>query len=387
LRRDIEDENAFMLRLAMQLAKEHEVKVLCPYGVGLEQYEEFCSDIKVFRYRYMPFKLERIAYGSGIVSNIKKNRIYFLQVPFFILFQLVALRRIIRQFRIPLIHAHWIIPQGIVAVLYKKLFNRKIRILATIHGGDIWGFDGAIGTWLKKFVLNNIDALTVVSDAVKNEVEKLGYTKNVDVISMGVDTRRFSPEFRDESMRGRFNISGPFLLFVGVLNEVKGVEYLLRALPRVLRVFQDTKVLVIGDGTLKESLIKLTDELGISSNVIFLGRMPHAELPPYFASADIFVGPSLSEGFGLVFAEAMSSGSIVIASDLRAIRDIIDNNKTGFTVPPRDSELIAEKIIDVLSHIDSFGKMRVEARQHIVKSFDWEIVGMKYLKVAEVLSK
>ena len=74
-----------------------------------------------------------------IIPNLKKNKLLWIQVPFFILSEFLMMKKIIQKYKMETIHAHWIIPQGFIAVLYKKLFNPKLKIIITSHGGDIFG--------------------------------------------------------------------------------------------------------------------------------------------------------------------------------------------------------------------------------------------------------
>jgi glycosyltransferase involved in cell wall biosynthesis len=378
----------FVFELSRRLASYFDITVLAPHAKGAALDEEM-ENLIVHRYRYLPFSLGTLAYDGGIAPKLKKNRLNYFQVPFFVLFQFFSLVRLVLLKKIDVIHAHWIIPQGLTAVLCKLLRKRDIKVLATSHGGDILGFRGNLSSKIKKFVLNHVDCLTVVSHALREEAIKYGCSCPIHVSPMGVDTKTFNPGRCDDSIRKEYGIDGPFLLFVGRLAEKKGLEYLIRAMPQVLNEYSSAKLLVIGDGQLRQNLESLAAELNLGDSVIFAGSKPHDQLPKYFASADIFIGPSIvakggdSEGFGLVFAEAMSCGTPVIASDLPAIRDIVRDGETGFLVQQKDSAHIGERIVDVLKDNRILEMMNIAARKHIVKNFDWEIVTDNYAKLIE----
>jgi glycosyltransferase involved in cell wall biosynthesis len=368
----------FVYELSRRLTNDFEVFVLCPYANGSKEYEE-TDNMKIYRYKYLPFGMGTLAYDGGIVPKLNKNKLYYLQVPFFLLFQLLAIRRIIKKHRISIIHAHWLIPQGFLAVSYKKLFNKKIKILTTIHGTDIYGLNSL--SRMKQFVLQGVDALTVVSTAVKNEVEKLGYQKEIWAYPMGINTAHFHPDMKDVHVKEKYEVQGDLLLFVGRLVEQKGIRYLLEAMPAVLNKFPSSKLMIIGDGMLKDKLIQIAKDLKIENSVIFTGPLPHADLAAYYATADVFIGPSLSEGFGLVFAEAMSCGIPVIATDLPAISDIVKDNETGCIVKQRNSDQISDKIIQLLSNRDKLNAMKMKARDYVVQNFDWEMVAARYAEL------
>lgn len=378
----------FVLDLSkrLQTSGKFECIILAPHSKGSTT-NETMEGIKIRRYRYMyPYSLEKIS-GEGIVLKLTKNKFYYFLIPFFLLFQLLAIRKIVKKNRIDIIHAHWAIPQGFIAILYKKVFNKKIKIFATIHGTDIFGLNHKIGIWMKKFVLQNIDKLTVVSNAIKDEVLKIGYHKEVYVYSMGVDTIFFHPSKKEHQIKEKYNIKGDLLLFVGRFAANKGAKYLLKSLPAVLNEFPLIKLILVGSGILEDELVRLAKELNIENNVFFVGPIVHTKLPSYFASADLFIGPSIvtkdgaSEGFGLVFAEAMSCGSVVVATDLPAIADIIKDNETGFIVKQKNAQELSEKIIYLLKNKENLKRIRLEARKHIVQNYDWEIVANKYTKL------
>jgi len=381
----------FIYQLVNHLAEDFEVSVLAPYAKDAKTFEKF-DNIKVFRYKYWTFGIDGLSYDGGITSKLERNKFYYLQIPFFLLFQLLSLIKIIKKEKIDIIHAHWIIPQGFIAVLYKKIFNKNIKILLTSHGADAFTFDNIIGNFIKKFTLQHIDGLTVVSNAIKDKVKEIGYNKEIGVYPMGVDTDLFNPGKKDLTIRENLNIPGDFLLFVGRLSEKKGLKYLLEAMLDVVKEFPLISLVIIGDGPLKSDLTEVTKKSGITANVIFLGPLPHEKLPSFFATADIFIGPSItarsgdSEGFGLVFAEAMSSGTIVLASDVSAIKDIVKDNETGFIVKQKNSRELSEKILYLLKNKNKLDQVRLKARDYIVENFDWKVVRKNYLNCLKSLA-
>jgi glycosyltransferase involved in cell wall biosynthesis len=291
------------------------------------------------------------------------------------------------------IHAHWIIPQGFIAVIYKRLINNKVKIIVTSHGGDIFSFDNFFGNIIKKFVLKHTDEVTAVSNAIKNKIHTIGYKKEISVFPMGIDTNKFNPNKFNQSIKKQLNIENYFLLFVGRIVEKKGLVFLIKAMPQILQSFPKVKLVVIGDGPEKDSLFKLCNKLNILENVIFLGAIPHNKLPSYYATADIFIGPSViaksgdREGFGLVFAEAMSSETVVIATNLPAIQDIVNKN-TGFIVEQKNPHAIATTVVNILKNKSRLEKMKKNGRMHIVSNYDISIVNNNYKKLIEkVFSK
>ncbi|MFQ5851579.1 MAG: glycosyltransferase family 4 protein [Candidatus Binatia bacterium] len=379
-------EPRFVYDLAKRLANDFAVLVLCPYIQGSHQYEQI-DHLKVYRYKYLPCGFERLAYDGGIMPKLSTHKSLYLQVPFFLLFQLLAIRRIVKAQNISCIHAHWIIPQGFTAVLYKQLFNKQINVLLTVHGTDIFGLTGKVATWVKKFVFRNSDQIAAVSNSIKNEMRRLGCQKEIYVYPMGVDTTMFHPNQNNHQMRRQLDIQGPFVLFVGRLAENKGLRYLMKAMPAVLAEYPGCKLVIIGSGVLKDQLIDLSKELTIENNVVFLGSVPHETLPTYFATADLVVAPSIaenrggSEGFSLVCAEAMSCGTTVVTTDVSGIAENLKANGIGFIVKQKNSEEISKMIIQLLNDRDMLGETERRSREYVTRHLDWSVIGNKYAEL------
>src|SRR5262249_33102175 len=143
---------------------------------------------------------------------------------------------------------------------------------------------------------------------------------------------------------------GEMILFVGRLVEKKGVEYLLNAMPSVIRAYPRAVLVIIGEGTQRPELEELARKLGIQPWVRFLGRIPNDELPKYYAAADVFVGPSVidkfgdTEGLGIVFLEAAACQVAIIGTSVGGISDVLINEVTGTQIDPSDSDQLAREL-------------------------------------------
>ena len=375
----------FVYELSRRLARHFDITVLTPNYPGALASEKMAG-LQVHRFRYFFKKLELLAGSEGILPTLKKKPLFNLLVPFFLLGELRALLKLTRKTKPDIIHAHWILPQGFIAALAKKITG--VPYVVTTHGGDIYGMQGRLTTALKKHALHNAAHVTVVSKDIRQIIkQKFGEDILTEVISMGVDSQLFHPEKKAPALREKHKISGPFLLFVGRLTEKKGARYLVEAMPAVLKNFPESKLLIIGTGELHQELILLSESLGLQDSVIFTGAIPNNELPEYFATADIFIGPSIqaaggdTEGFGLTFVEAAMSGCIVVASDVGGISDIIENGKTGYLVREKDPAAIADALCTILKQTDILSDIRTAARQKMISQFDWQVIADQYAKV------
>ena len=377
---------AFVYELSKKLANDLNIIICAPHSRGAKKYEEK-DNMQIHRYQYFFKDFQKICDGP-ILPNLKKNPFLFYQIPLLLIFQFFAIRKLIKNQKVDKIHAYWIIPQGFVAGLIKKVYGTPYII--TSLGGDIFGAKNWFFRQFKKFALRNADAITALSNAIKDEIHRIANPKpEVNIIPLGVDPSLFTPKKYDNTIRKRYNIDGPFLLFVGRLTEKKGVKYLIQAIPSIIEKEPRAKLLLVGDGEEREYLEKLTKELKVEDNVVFCGWVNNKDLPVYYATADIFIGPSIvansgdTEGLGLVFVEAMTCGTLTIASDVPAIRDVVIDNKTGHIVKQRSSKEIARKIIEVLQNKKSYNKISEEGRRYAIRKFSWEIIISEYKKVLE----
>lgn len=369
----------FVYELSKRLTDEFNVYVVAPYSYGSKK-EENLSEIQVHRFKYWFDKKNNVADGA-ILPNLKKNKLFWFQIPFLLISEFFKIIKVIIKEDIDLIHAHWTIPHGFIAYVMKILFG--INYVTTSHGGDIFGLEKL--NFLKKIVVQNSIKTTVVSNAIKNKFLEIGVDEdNIEVIPMGTDLTRFSPEKKDKLLEEKY---GSYILFVGRLSEKKGINYLIKAMPEILKEFPEIKLLIIGDGEEKDNLVKLTESLNLEGNVIFTGAIPNENLPKYYATADIFIGPSViskggdREGFGLVFVESLASGCITVSSDLDAIKDIIIEGKTGYMVKQKNHNDIFEKVKYILNNKKEAQKTAKKGREYVLKKYGWKNITKKYKKV------
>ncbi len=377
-------EPPFVYELSRRLARHFTVHVLAPHAPGAEDIEEM-DGIRVFRFRYFWGDGEKLAYEGGILPSLKQHPWRFLLVPFFLLGELAALYRLLKSGCYEAIHAHWLLPQGFVAILSRMCSGSRCPILCTSHGGDLFALKGSLFRILKRFVLSRIQGLTVVSRVMKVEVLRLSSRDLItDVIPMGVDLESTFIPPSDAATR----IPGQ-LLFVGRLVEKKGLIYLLRAMPAILQVHPEARLLIAGSGPEEQNLRKEAERLNLDSSVTFLGSVGNQDLPALYQASEIVAFPSIvaadgdQEGFGLVQVEALGCECGVVATDLPAIRDIVADGKTGLIVPQKDESALAEKIIYLLDSPDIRTELGRRGRAFVRERYDWDIISERYKGMIE----
>ncbi|CUX34397.1 glycosyltransferase family 4 protein [Clostridium sp. C105KSO13] len=364
-------EPRFVLDISKALLAYYDVTVLVPACPNAKD-EEVLEGVRVIRYHYFPIhKWETLCYPGAIVPRIREKEIRGLLVPFLFLGLWLKLKKICKDY--DKVHAHWIIPQGIV----QSFFDKKYVI--TGHGGDVTSLNKGIIKRLKVKCLKRADKITVVSKALAEEVKKLYPEAKTEIISMGCDTSKFGKKYYQENY---FNQNRKkVILFVGRLAEKKGVTYLIDAMKYV-----DGKLVIVGDGPLKDSLVAQAESYG--DKIEFWGSKTHEELKNIYASADIFVAPSVTtedgdkEGLGLVLLEAMASGLPVVGSNSGGIPEIVENGYNGFLVAERDVQDLSGKINVLLNSEkiqDKFSKNGLK----VVSNRDYSKIAEKYYRLME----
>lgn len=367
----------------------HEVTVLVPHAPGAKIQEKM-GKLNVFRFRYLwPESLEKVCYNGGALDNLKNSWIAKFGLPFLLVSQLFNIYRLVKNNKFDLIHSHWLIPQGFFAAVIKKMFN--IPLVVTAHAGDIFTVRSPILRQTVKFVLSNCDACTVVSNGTRIAVENVYQPKKLELIPMGVDLTSFSPTNKDFSIKKNLGLieSDPMVLAIGRFAEKKGFKYLLKALPSVVQEFPNLKLVIVGFGPEEERLKQLTRELNLEPNVVFLGKIPNQELPKYYASADVFVCPSIidsrgdTEGLPVVLMESLASKCPVVASDVGGISDAIINDETGFLIEEKRPDILADKILTLLKDYELRDKLTTYGQIYAHEKFSWDGVSKRFLKIFE----
>ena len=375
-------EPGFVHELAKRLTTQFEVRVLCPHA-PMAAAQEVLEGVKVVRYRYAPSRFETLVNDGGIVTNLKRQPWKWLLVPFFILGLFWRTWREIRHWQPEVIHAHWLLPQGLVVALLSLLDRRTPPFLVTSHGADLFALRARPLTALKRFVVRRTAAFTVVSQAMKDELAHIGAPLHkVSVQSMGVDlTHRFTPT--PELRR-----SCDEILFVGRLVEKKGLRYLLAAMPEVIARHPSAFLTVVGFGPEEEERRAQATALGITDKVHFLGPRSQAELPDLYRCAAVFVAPFVQagsgdqEGLGLVLVEALGCGCPVVLSDLPASRDVVGGIKAAIPIPPEQlTDRLGQAIMSVLADRPRYTLEAIKAVPQLKKQFDWEEVTAGYARL------
>jgi N-acetyl-alpha-D-glucosaminyl L-malate synthase BshA len=302
--------------------------------------------------------IEGIPVFTAPTLNIKGFRGFIFSIS-----ATFKLLRMIRKYEIDLIHAHYVMPPGLIAVICSMISGTKTAI--TIHGSDIFVLAGKpLLRSMIKFILKKSDYVFVVSDSLKDNVLKLGVEGIENKLSItynAVDVEKFRPDqtstFKEEM---KIDPQKPVVLFVGNLVWQKGVEYLIRAKEFLS---EDAEIIIVGYGPMSEELKAIVEFENIEG-ITFTGARTDVE--KIMPAADVFVLPSLSEGRPTVLLEAMASGKPVVATNVGGIPEIV-NDKIGILINPEDPVGLAEAVDKILQDRKLQEKMSKAAREQAMK--------------------
>lgn len=254
-------------------------------------------------------------------------------------------------------------------VIANKLLSAgllKGKLNTVFHGYEISEYDN-VAFWKDEYVeLSKNSHLLPISNFWKNRLENWGApTKSISVLRMGVDTDKFA--FND-----RLIVKPVKIVSVARATEKKGLEYAIRAMAELN---DDYHLSIIGGGALENHLIALSEELDVTSRVTFYGAKPPNFVKSTLEESDIFLLPSVTdtmgdmEGVPVALMEAMASGLIVISTFHSGIPELIDNERSGFLVPERDSTALSAAISKA-SSFDNLSNLRREARKKVESEFN-----------------
>ncbi len=255
--------------------------------------------------------------------------------------------RIVRRERCELIHAHFVVPAGLMAVLVGWLTRKPVIVQA--HGSDVTKYAGmnSMLSRLTAFTVRHADHIIAVSEPLRDMlVTQFAMPGDkITVRSCGVDMNRFRPIPQFEA-RQKLQLpqDARILLFVGALTDYKGGGDLITAVSQLAQQGEKFQLLMVGEGPLRQQFIHQVNEDGLADQVQFVGSKPNEEMPLWFNAADIFVLPSWREGTPVSLMEALSCERPAVVSRAGGMAQVIQDGENGFLVEIANPAQLAEKL-------------------------------------------
>lgn len=273
------------------------------------------------------------------------------------------------------IHVHSALYGGLVGIEIKKLYG--IPFVITEHSSSVLqGELRAHDLPILKSVYSGADCIISVGEALKKSINKY-VGKNVKVIPNIVDISRFS--INKEGNEGGFN-------FISIchLKENKNVNLTIMAFSEVVKIHEDSRLIIVGDGPEKQKLIDLSTKLNISNNIEFTGAINRENLNYYINKANAFVLPSKYETFGIAYIEALACGVPIITSKCGGPEDFF-SEKIGYMVSLKEESSLKRAMINIIENINKFEPEYL--REYVKERFSKEVVSKRIVEVySEALS-
>lgn len=297
--------------------------------------------------------------------SLRDLRIPIVSYGVNLLLNLAQVKKLLREIRPDLIHAHYIMSWGFLALL--SGFHPFVL--------TVWGSDVLIDPQrypilkpLMKNALRRADLITCDAQHMMETMIRLGAREEkISTINFGVDMLKFAPGPRNDIIKSRLRIAGhPTVVSLRSLRPIYDVETLIRAIPLVAHKVPEARFVIAGDGEQRAYLEKLARSQGVLESVRFVGWIPSSELPEYLNSADVYVSTALSDaGLAGSTAEAMACGLPVIVTEFGDNGRWVEDGVNGFLVPPQNSKALASKIVHLLLNTGDRMKFGAANRQII----------------------
>jgi len=334
-------------------------------------------DMITLRFNKKWSKFERI--GNVNVYRINTSKIFFPLTSF------LKARKLNKENKYDIIWSIMANRAGFAALFF-KIFHPKIKFLLTLQEGDSLDYPkkqiGIFWILLKPLfiaIFSRADFIQVISKYLGNWARKMGAKKSVEVVPNGVDVDKFKTQISNlkiEELKRKMRIESDdkVLITTSRLVEKNAIGDIIEALKYLPN---NIKFLILGKGPLEEKLKFKVLNFKFQDRVMFLGHVESQEIPNYLAISDIFVRPSLSEGLGSSFLEAMAAGIPVIGTNIGGIPDFLHDGETGLFCETRNPKNIAEKVKILLENNALRQKIIANAKDLIIKNYDWNLIAEK----------
>lgn len=261
--------------------------------------------------------------------------------------------------RFDIIHSHTLFPDGFAGYIFSRL--TKIPFVVTIHGSDLMFINKRpVDKFLVNFYLKKSKKIIVVNERMKNILEKEFNFQNAIVIRNGIKNMF---EMTDRSKN---------LLFVGRLTDVKDPLILIDIFNEFLKIRKDFKLKIVGDGPLREQVLKKIDEYKIKDHIDFEGFVERFKMREIYKKGFLTLITSKSEGFPTIIFESFSSGIPIVSFDIGGVKEIVKDYKTGFIVEKREKKEFVKKLVEAVEY-----NWDREYLRSLSSNFTWEKIAQE----------
>lgn len=351
-------------------ARGHRITVFAPAYKGCK--EHTIDGIRVVRFRYAPERWEDLTHGSGAPNKVTSLHKKLLVLPYIVMGCLHGIM-LARQERFDILHAHWPFPHGFMSIAMRLAIGSPC--ILTCHGAELAlarksnGIRKALSQILKSRALlccNSSHTQDQIFRIARRKAMIFPYGTSIETTeATGYSEKPFHSPVR--------------LLNCGRLIERKGIDYLLKALPEMLKI-RPVHLDITGEGVCKELWMQQAKALGLEQHVTFHGFVDDATLAQLYRACDIYVHPAIidsrgdTEGLGVVLVEALANKKPVIASAVGGIVDVIKDKQTGLLVPEKQPQALVEAVEYLVAHPEEARTLGENGYAHVQNYFNWDTI-------------
>jgi L-malate glycosyltransferase len=303
--------------------------------------------------------------ANGVNGNVKVHRLG-KRLPFKIHY--FSYRKVVRRFlheiQPDILHAHY--ASGYATLGRLAGFHPYV---VSVWGSDIFDFAQKSPIHRRIVVANlrSADRVCSTSQVMADEI-RLCCQRDINLTPFGVDCELFRP-LNHSNSESEFVVG-----IVKTLEPKYGIEYLVRGFAIFSKRTahkRELRLMIAGDGSLRDSLRCLARELNIDAQTTFLGFVPHERVPEILSRVSVFVAPSVSESFGVAVLEASASGLPVVVSRTGGLAEVVRDRITGILIPPRDPTAIADALEELLKDEQLRSRLGTNGRKFVLENYEW----------------
>jgi glycosyltransferase involved in cell wall biosynthesis len=329
-------------------------------------------------------------YSESLERGVSVKPALFALAPVVALSAFRTASRLLARERFDLVHAHWVIPNGVIAALAAR--RSGLPIVVSLHGSDLAVSEknAAFGRAARS-AFARAAAVTAPSDDLLERARRLGAREPLESIPYGADVQALTAAPGEaDRLRTRLGLTPERVVVAGVgrFIDVKGFSYLIDAVAAARPSCPELHLVLVGDGDLREELEARARALGLSGSVEFPGIVGRDEIAAYFASAQIVVVPSvhahgLVDGLPNVALEAMAAGKPLIATKVGGLPQLVRDGENGLLVEEKDPAGLATAILSLANDPALRARLGERARAEIRDQRSWDVVARQFVEVFE----
>jgi glycosyltransferase involved in cell wall biosynthesis len=333
------------------------------------------------KYQTICVYLMRNSWEKNIFEKYGWKVFYLSNKKFFRMFNLSViwkLVRILKREKVDVIHCH-MHQATVYGTIAAKIAGVPV-IFSHVHGLN--RSRSFKRKFINKIILKHVNKVLTVGEGVREDVLHANSHILPDkVISVGnaIDYNHFNDiHLTKHEAKKRLSLDPDSFVFgtIGRFAPTKGSVYLIQAFKEVLKQIPSAKLVLVGDGRLKEQLRTEVRNMGLDEAVRFLGQRD--DIPQLLKAMDVFVLPSLAEGLPRSLLEAMAVGVPCVGTNVAGILEVMDNGKYGLTVPPKDKDALARAMVEIASKSSSeLQKIVEDAKERILGSYTHSVVSKR----------